>query len=474
MLFRKWPLSNPQPKLKSNSSRIQTHKSHTKGLLFQFSSQTTGLANTRATWLTPRIIRQQWPQYTTTQKNCCVPCATDMARRRHNRGITRTKQRNKIKNTDSSTGGATSSASRRNREDFRRWIPAVSRADEYIACKNTTSRLPAGATGIENLGNTCYMSAVLQMLSHTRALASYLLSDTHRENMNMCPPYSGSVAEEVAQVINVLWSRNLSFISPHRLRALLSKRRRDFGNSQPQDAHEFAILLLEWLHEDLSTMPDDQPDQENVDRSLMPYRSMKHSIITRLYHGLYRSTLFCAACGFESETFETFSIISLPLPANVRGSRCSLHYCVEQHVRGGLIHGWRCNKCDRLQDVVKKLELWHLPRVIIFHLKRFSFAGNSMRKTHGHVSFPLRDLDLSQLAIGPNPRSHGLVYDLCGVVEHHGSQRSGHYTAFCFNQPTARWFFMNDTTVKETSAVKVKEATAYMLCYVARENFHEK
>ncbi|KAF0314057.1 Ubiquitin carboxyl-terminal hydrolase 8 [Amphibalanus amphitrite] len=174
------------------------------------------------------------------------------------------------------------------------------------------------------------------------------------------------------------------------------------------------------------------------------------------------------ACGFESATFETFSLLSLPLALPSAG-RASLYHCLDQYVRGDLINDWSCPKCRRRHDVYKKLDLWRLPPVVILHLKRFSFAGSTARKAHAQVSFPLRDLDLSQLAIGPHPDSHSLVYDLYGVVEHHGSQHSGHYTAYCFNQPAASWLFIDDTVVKESSAASVRDATAYLLCYSARE-----
>ena len=41
------------------------------------------------------------------------------------------------------------------------------------------------------------------------------------------------------------------------------------------------------------------------------------------------------------------------------------------------------------------------------------------------------------LVISWYPDAHSLVYDLYGVVEHHGSQHSGHHTAYCLNQPAA-------------------------------------
>ena len=115
---------------------------------------------------------------------------------------------------------------------------------------------------------------------------------------------------------------------------------------------------------------------------------------------------------------------------------------------------------------LKKLDFWYLPPIIIFQLKRFSFTGNAALKTHGHVDFPLRGLDLSEMVIGPHPDSHDMMYDLYGVVEHRGCQKSGHYTAYCFNQPDSSWYFCNDSTVQVCTTAEVEDASAYILFYV--------
>ena len=338
--------------------------------------------------------------------------------------------------------------------------------------------LPAGVTGLENLGNTCYMNTVLQVLAQTQDLINYMASESLQEDLSRNSPSQGQVAEEVARLLKIIWSRKFRYVSPHIFRSVVSARRRDFGGMQMHDAHEFIILLMEWLHEDLNviemaTSPTSSPpgnslpDIEAAESVWRRFRRLNDSIVTRLFYGLQKSTLSCTACGLESATFETFSLLSLPLAVPTEG-RSTLYQCLDQYVRGDLITDWTCPKCRRSHDVFKKLDIWRLPSVLILHLKRFSFAGSTSRKTHSQVSFPLSDLDLSQLVIGPHPDTHGMVYDLYGVVEHHGSQHSGHYTAYCFNQPAASWFFINDTQVKESTAARVRDATAYLLCYSAR------
>ena len=41
------------------------------------------------------------------------------------------------------------------------------------------------------------------------------------------------------------------------------------------------------------------------------------------------------------------------------------------------------------------------------------------------------------------------IYDLYGVVNHHGNVNFGHYTAYCKNWKTGKWYDFNDSMVSE-------------------------
>lgn len=49
----------------------------------------------------------------------------------------------------------------------------------------------------------------------------------------------------------------------------------------------------------------------------------------------------------------------------------------------------------------KKLDLWHLPSVLVVHLKRFCYTKTSREKINTKVDFPLEGLDLSRFLLRP-------------------------------------------------------------------------
>ena len=313
----------------------------------------------------------------------------------------------------------------------------ISRTSQYFLSKPSTVSLLVGTTGLENIGNTCYMNVIIHVLAPTQELVICMANETFNAHPNRKSACQGQITTEIAQLFGVNWSRKYRYVSPHRFCDAVSARCKDFSGMGMLDAHEFMILLLEWIHDDLSiglTAEGPPPRSPAADLSNFEageaawwqFRQHDDSIVSRLFHGLQKSTLLSTVCRYESADFETFSVLSLPIVVPVEGM-CSLYHCLDQYVRGDLITDWTCPKCRQRRDAHQKLWIWRLPPVIIFHLKRFSFIGGAARKSHLQVSFPLHDLDLSQLVTGPQTDTHSLVYDLYGVVEHHSSQQSGHY-----------------------------------------------
>uniref|UniRef100_A0A668AKS1 Ubiquitin carboxyl-terminal hydrolase n=1 Tax=Myripristis murdjan TaxID=586833 RepID=A0A668AKS1_9TELE len=133
---------------------------------------------------------------------------------------------------------------------------------------------------------------------------------------------------------------------------------------------------------------------------------------------------------------------------------CSIQSCLHQFTSVELLMGNNkllCENCtERRQKQLRKsssadkkvekvytsarkqMLISSLPPVITLHLKRFHQAGMNLRKVNRHVDFPLI-LDLApfcsatckNLAAGER-----VLYSLFGIVEHSGSMRGGHYTAY--------------------------------------------
>lgn len=104
---------------------------------------------------------------------------------------------------------------------------------------------------------------------------------------------------------------------------------------------------------------------------------------------------------------------------------------------------WYCNRCKEHKQATKKFDLWSAPRILVVHLKRFSYRNKYFReKLETLVSYPLKGFDLSNHIIGSTDPAP--IYDLYAVSNHYGSLGGGHYTAYALNKTTDKWYKFDD------------------------------
>lgn len=190
---------------------------------------------------------------------------------------------------------------------------------------------------------------------------------------------------------------------------------------------------------------------------------------------------------------------------------CSIQHCLYQFTRNEKLQDANkllCEVCTRRQcngpkanikgerkhvytNAKKQMLVSLAPPVLTLHLKRFQQAGFNLRKVNKHIKFP-EILDLAPFCTlkckNVAEESTRVLYSLYGVVEHSGTMRSGHYTAYakertaschlsnlvlhgdipqdCEMESTkGQWFHISDTHVQAVPITKVLNSQAYLLFY---------
>lgn len=339
-------------------------------------------------------------------------------------------------------------------------------------------------TGLQNLGNTCFMNSVIQCLAYVPALFAYICSQNYLEHINFNSQYGskGELAVELGALIERLNAHKHRYIEPKSFRECVVKHVGFAGNEQ-QDSHEFMMMLFEKLHHDLNIHGKEKIKYQNgtnddnninIPRTTLGYQfwrrhlEMNKSIISDLFEGIFMSTLTCAHCQGQSNTFEVFNCLSLPIPSE---SRCHLRDCLNHFSNPERIEAaWECPRCKQKREADKKIVICKLPKVLIIHLKRFSLDGRWRQKLQTTVDFPLTDLSvdctnvLPQSAYGSMPLKSS--YELIAVVNHYGHLDGGHYTAFC-KLENQRWYTFDDSNVNEMKDSDVCGQAAYLLFYAS-------
>lgn len=178
----------------------------------------------------------------------------------------------------------------------------------------------------------------------------------------------------------------------------------------------------------------------------------------------------------------------------------TLEECLDRFTQGETLHDATsfCETCQKQQPIAKKMSIKRLPSVLTIQLKRFSHTSS---KIESHVDFPLvldmnkytscyfKEMENSQQEeedaaeeteseeymhdqqqhqIPQTIQNGEVLYDLFGVVCHHGTLNTGHYTCM-MKTSSGRWFHFDDAVVTTISANKVKQKNAYLLFYIVKQ-----
>lgn len=380
------------------------------------------------------------------------------------------------------------------------WTPAEQWKRSLGKNQVHISKSRGGLVGLVNMGNTCFMNAGLQCLSHIEPISAYFLTGKYAEELNPSNPFGtgGHLAKGFAKLQEMLWQKRSRTHSPSQLYGTLSKFARHlFRDSDQQDAQELLAYLLDGLHEDLNLVQVERKDhrkkesepkvdsdeedermaqleREKGEEYVAALTWMKHlmrhkSVLVDLFQGQLRSRLTCNTCGHQSKTFDPYLYIALPVHYGMNSLQDALlHFLKEEHLTGD--ERWRCPKCKKRVDSVKKIDLWKLPPVLLVHLKRFEFDTSTCRfkKINVRLRTPL-SIDLSSYVSSQQKGS--LVYDVIAVANHIGHAGRGHYTAICRHHLHNRFYHFNDTDVHEVRADDNEVITreAYLLFLMRRD-----
>ncbi|KAK3558901.1 hypothetical protein QTP86_032166 [Hemibagrus guttatus] len=356
------------------------------------------------------------------------------------------------------------------------------------------------ATGLRNLGNTCFMNAILQSLSNISEFSCYFkdmpavalrsgkTAGRRMYHTRSQGDSSVSLVEELRKTLCSLWQGSQTAFSPDALFYVIWKIMPSFRGYQQQDAHEFLRYLLDHLHRELqgskNGLPGSSvlPDSQNLNSGSKCSINGTPTMVTDVFGGVLHSEVNCLICGTESKKFDPFLDLSLDIPSQFRvkktkdqepGPTCTLGDCLSSFTDLEELDEtelYMCHKCKKRQKSTKKFWVQNLPKVLCLHLKRFHWTAFLRNKVDTYVEFPLRGLDLKcYLLESEHSLPESCLYDLAAVVVHHGSGvGSGHYTAYGLHE--GLWYHFNDSTVTVVSEETVAKAKAYILFYTEQDN----
>uniref|UniRef100_A0A671SNX3 Ubiquitin carboxyl-terminal hydrolase n=1 Tax=Sinocyclocheilus anshuiensis TaxID=1608454 RepID=A0A671SNX3_9TELE len=308
-----------------------------------------------------------------------------------------------------------------------------------------------GVTGLRNLGNTCYMNSILQVLSHLHvfrecflrldlnqalellasAVSRKLGLSTQRvtqpkgsiqgsglsggasrsRNMELIQPKEPSskhisLCHELHTLFQVMWSGKWALVSPFAMLHSVWQLIPAFRGYAQQDAQEFLCELLDKVQHELERTRTLTPATVPANQRRLIKQVL--SVVNTIFHGQLLSQVRCLACDHRSNTIEPFWDLSLEFPERYHCNSkdaaqvpCGLTEMLAKFTETEALEGaiYACDHCNSKQqrfcskqvvltEAQKQLMVHKLPHVLRLHLKRFRWSGRNHREKIGvHVQF---------------------------------------------------------------------------------------
>nr|XP_023656425.1 ubiquitin carboxyl-terminal hydrolase 35 isoform X3 [Paramormyrops kingsleyae] len=175
------------------------------------------------------------------------------------------------------------------------WTPQ--KPNQVALCHRLTPKSETGKTGLINLGNTCYMSSVIQALFMSPDFRHAVMA---LKNCDLLP-----VMGELQRLFAFLQHSQRPAISPDKF--LYVSTPAWFTPGSQQDCSEYLKYLLDRLHEE-------ENKSAQIVRGRPSETSGSGSLIKKLFGGKLVTHIRCLRCQNISQREEDFSDLSLAFP----------------------------------------------------------------------------------------------------------------------------------------------------------------
>ncbi|XP_060786237.1 ubiquitin carboxyl-terminal hydrolase 37 isoform X2 [Neoarius graeffei] len=232
--------------------------------------------------------------------------------------------------------------------------------------------------GFSNLGNTCYMNAILQSLFSLPSFSNDLL----KQGIQWKRVPTNALLRRFA---HLLLKKDIS--SPEvkrdllrRVKNAISSTAERFSGYMQNDAHEFLSQCLDQLKEDVEKVNKscrgdssawDEPQSTRLTEDMDTSRIYTCPVTVNMEFEV-QHTITCKSCGEVVIKREQFNDLSIDLPRKKKTLPLrSIQDSLDLFFRMEEIE-YLCEKCNgKSANVTHKFS--RLPRVLILHLKRYSY-----------------------------------------------------------------------------------------------------
>ncbi|XP_004686007.1 PREDICTED: ubiquitin carboxyl-terminal hydrolase 26 [Condylura cristata] len=231
--------------------------------------------------------------------------------------------------------------------------------------------------GLPNVGNSCYMNAVLQSLFSIPPFANDLLSWGFPWGKSSLDVLSMCLAQLLAlkDIYNIKIKERLLV----NIKTALSAVAEIYADNIQNDAHEFLGHCLDHMKENVeifnnSVKTEGKSGEENSPEEVFAgsaFTSVFSCPVITNFELELLSSIICKTCGHVVLKTDKSNYISVNIPQGPKGRPLSIQSTFDLFFKAEELE-YTCEKCEHKRSIALH-KFSRLPRVLIVHLKRYHF-----------------------------------------------------------------------------------------------------
>lgn len=316
--------------------------------------------------------------------------------------------------------------------------------------------------GFKNLGNTCYLNAVLQCLTYTPPLANFCLRLQHsvscdslaqQDKKSDCP--FCLLEKRIVRSLSI----DSTLDTPGKIIGSLKIFAEHFRLGRQEDAHEFLRYVIDACHTTCLRLKKLQQQRRKYVSNGGGDSFNGSTVVKEIFGGALQSQVKCLSCGNESNKVDEIMDISIDVL-----NSSSLKEAFEKFFQPEILDGnnkYKCDSCKKLVAARKQMSIVQAPNILVIQLKRFEgIFGGKIDKAIAFEEVLVLSSFMCKTSQDPNPE-----YKLFATIVHSGfSPDSGHYYAY-IKDAIGRWYCCNDSYVSVSTLQEVSSEKVYILFF---------